>query len=1063
MPIITLPTLLLVLLLLPVSPIAKQKAPSFSFLKAYSKSLSSAGSNFFKPKLLAKMLLLVLSFFFFTFPSPSLSLNQEGIYLFQVKASLSDPDSTLSSWNFSDPTPCNWRGVSCDSATGSVTSLDLSNTNLAGPFPSLLCRLQNLSFVNFCNNSINSTIPSDISTCQNLIHLDLSQNLLTGELPRTLADLPNLKYLDLTANNLSGDLPESFGRFQKLEVLSLVYNLLDGTIPAFLGNISTLKMLNLSYNPFSPARIPPELGNLTYLEILWITNCNLVGEIPDSLGRLNKLTYLDLATNHLVGKIPSSLTGLVSVVQIELYNNWLSGELPRGFSNLTKLRLLDVSTNQLTGKIPDELTQLPLESLNLYLNSFEGTLPPSIADSPALNELKIFQNRLTGELPQNLGKNSPLRWLDVSENQFTGPIPPSLCEKGNLEGILMIYNSFSGQIPSTLAECRSLNRIRLSYNKLSGEIPAGFWGLPHVYLLELVNNSFSGQIGKSIANAATLLRLIISSNEFSGSLPEEIGLVHTLLQISASNNKFSGALPKSIVTLDGLGVLDLHGNELEGELPSGIESLKKLNVLNLANNEFSGKIPDGIGSLSVLNYLDFSNNQLTGRIPFGFQNLKLNQLNLSNNLLSGQIPPWFDIEIYKNSILGNPGLYFGRDGAKHKGYIWLFRSIFVLAALVFVVGVVWFYFKYLSNKKARDKSMWTLISFHKLGFSEYEILDCLDEDNVIGRGSSGKVYKVVLSNGEAVAVKKLWGGLKKGCESVDLETGQAQVLDDRFQAEVETLGKIRHKNIVKLWCSCTTRDCKLLVYEYMPNGSLGDLLHGNNGCLLDWQTRYKIIVDAAEGLSYLHHDCVPPIVHRDIKSNNILLDGDFGARVADFGVAKVVDATGKDAKSMSVIAGSCGYIAPEYAYTLLVDEKSDIYSFGVVILEMVTGRLPIDPEFGEKDLVTWVCITQNQKGLDHVLDSKLDPCLKEEIYKVLDIGLLCTNPLPINRPSMRRVVKLLQEAANDNLPKAAKKDGKLIPYYYESYASDQGSVSLEIFLHSLFQKQGHESVIWKED
>ncbi|XVF27584.1 hypothetical protein REPUB_Repub14bG0121100 [Reevesia pubescens] len=998
------------------------------------------------------MLLFFLSFLFFTFPLPSLSLNQEGLYLLQVKASLSDPDSTLSSWNPRDPTPCNWRGVYCDSATASVTSFNLSNTNLAGPFPSLLCRLQNLSFINFCNNNINSTIPSDISTCQNLIHLDLSQNLLTGELPLTLADLPNLKYLDLTGNNFSGDFPVSFGRFQKLEVLSLVYNLLDGTIPAFLGNISTLKMLNLSYNPFSPGRIPPELGNLTNLEILWLTECNLVGEIPDSLGRLKKLTDLDLAINHLVGEIPSSLTELVSVVQIELYNNSLTGELPRGFSKLTNLRLLDASMNHLTGTIPDELTQLPLESLNLYQNNFEGTLPPSIADSPALYELRLFQNRLTGELPQKLGKNSPLRWLDVSSNQFTGPIPPSLCEKGNLEEILMIYNSFSGHIPSTLAECRSLYRIRLGFNKLSGEVPAGFWGLPHVYLFELVNNSFSGQIGKSIGKAANLSMMIISKNEFTGSLPEEIGLLDNLIQLSASHNKFNGSLPKRIVELDGLGILDLHGNELEGELPSGIESLKKLNELNLANNGFSGKIPDGIGSLSVLNYLDLSSNQLTGKIPYSLQNLKLNQFNLSNNLLSGELPPLFDKEMYKNSFLGNPGLCgdfrglcVGRDGDKHKGYVWLLRSIFVLAALVFVVGVVWFYFKYRSYKIARaiDKSKWTLMSFHKLGFSEYEILDCLDEDNVIGRGSSGKVYKVTLSNGESVAVKKLWGGVKKGCESVDLEKGQAQaqVEDDGFQAEIETLGKIRHKNIVRLWCSCTTRDCKLLVYEYMPNGSLGDLLHSSKCGLLDWPTRFKIILDAAEGLSYLHHDCVPPIVHRDVKSNNILLDGDFGARVADFGVAKVVEAAGKGAKSMSVIAGSCGYIAPEYAYTLRVNEKSDIYSFGVVILELVTGKLPIDPEFGEKDLVKWVCTTLDQKGVDHVLDSKLDPCFKEETCKVLNIGLLCTSPLPINRPSMRRVVKMLQEAGAENqLKAAAKKDGKLTPYYYED-ASDQGSVA----------------------
>ncbi|KAM6574756.1 hypothetical protein CsatA_023083 [Cannabis sativa] len=881
-----------------------------------------------------------------------------------------------------------------------------------------------------------------------LRHLDLSQNLLTGALPHSLADLPELKYLDLTGNNFSGEIPVSFGRFQKLEVISLVYNLFDGILPPFFGNVSSLKMLNLSYNPFLPGRIPPEFGNLTNLEVLWLTDCNLVGEIPDSLGQLKMLKDLDLAINNLHGPIPSSLVGLSSVVQIELYNNSLSGELPPGMSNLTALRLLDASMNELSGTIPEELCNLSLESLNLYENRFQGKLPESIVNSPALYELRLFRNFLTGELPKNLGKNSPLRWLDVSSNNFTGEIPETLCEKSELEELLMIDNSFSGEIPASLGDCESLVRLRLGHNQLSGEVPAGVWGLPRVYLLELVENKLSGSIAKTIAGAANLSLLIISKNNFTGPIPEEIGWVENLVELLGYDNGLSGPLPESIVSLPQLATLDLHSNELSGHFPSKIESWKKLNELNLANNKLSGKIPSGIGKMAVLNYLDLSDNQFSGEVPFGLQNLKLNLLNLSNNRLSGDLPPSLAKATYKTSFIGNPGLCGSLKGlcdnsteAKSQGYIWVLRSMFILASLVFVVGVVLFYLKYRKFKNAKraiDKSKWTLMSFHKLGFSEYEILDCLDEDNVIGSGGSGKVYKVVLSNGEAVAVKKLWGGVKKDCESDDLEKGGGQ--DDGFEAEVETLGKIRHKSIVKLWCCCTTRDCKLLVYEYMSNGSLGDLLHSSKGGLLDWPTRFKIAVDAAEGLSYLHHDCVPPIVHRDVKSNNILLDGDFGARVADFGVAKVVDLSGKGPKSMSVIAGSCGYIAPEYAYTLRVNEKSDIYSFGVVILELVTGRLPVDPDFGEKDLVKWVCTTLDQKGVDHIIDSKLDSCYKEEVCKVLNIGLLCTSPLPINRPSMRRVVKLLQEVGGAAEIKAAKKDGKLSPYYYED-TSDHGSVA----------------------
>ncbi|KAG4384225.1 hypothetical protein GLYMA_13G235000v4 [Glycine max] len=849
-------------------------------------------------------------------------LNQDGLYLYEWKQSLDDPDSSLSSWNNRDATPCNWAGVTCGPSNTTVTALDLSNFNLSGPFSaSLLCRLPNLTSIILFNNSINQTLPLQISLCTPLLHLDLSQNLLTGFLPHTLPLLPNLLHLDLTGNNFSGPIPPSFATFPNLQTLSLVYNLLDDVVSPSLFNITTLKTLNLSFNPFLPSPIPHSLGNLTNLETLWLSGCNLVGPIPESLGNLVNLRVLDFSFNNLYGPIPSSLTRLTALTQIEFYNNSLSAEFPKGMSNLTSLRLIDVSMNHLSGTIPDELCRLPLESLNLYENRFTGELPPSIADSPNLYELRLFGNKLAGKLPENLGKNAPLKWLDVSTNRFSGGIPESLCEHGELEELLMLENEFSGEIPASLGGCRRLSRVRLGTNRLSGEVPAGMWGLPHVYLLELGNNSFSGPIARTIAGARNLSLLILSKNNFSGVIPDEIGWLENLQEFSGADNNFNGSLPGSIVNLGQLGTLDLHNNELSGELPKGIQSWKKLNDLNLANNEIGGKIPDEIGILSVLNFLDLSNNEISGNVPLGLQNLKLNLLNLSYNRLSGRLPPLLAKDMYRASFMGNPGLcgdFKGLcdgkgDDDNSKGFVWILRAIFIVASLVFVVGVVWFYFRYRNFKNAGrsvDKSKWTLMSFHKLGFSEDEILNCLDEDNVIGSGSSGKVYKVVLTSGESVAVKKIWGGVKKEIDSGDVEKGHQFRQDSSFDAEVETLGKIRHKNIVKLWCCCTTRDSKLLVYEYMPNGSLGDLLHSNKGGLLDWPTRYKIAVDAAEGLSYLHHDCVPSIVHRDVKSNNILLDGDFGARVADFGVAKVVDATGKGTKSMSVIAGSCGYIAP---------------------------------------------------------------------------------------------------------------------------------------------------------
>lgn len=831
----------------------------------------------------------------------------------------------------------------------------------------------------------------------------------------------------------------AFGACRQLETLTLTNNLLTGVIPAALGNVSTLKSLALAYNTFSPGRVPPELGNLSSIENLWLSGCSLFGEIPESLGSLSKLTNLEFSNNRLSGSIPSLIFKLTSIVQLELYNNSFTGEIPSGWSNLTALRNFDASLNELVGQIPNDLCELQLGSLCLHENNLDGEIPDSISLSPNLFEFKLFTNRLTGSLPSQLGKNSPLQILDMSDNKLSGEIPESLCDKGQLYELLLVYNSFSGQFPASLGNCKSLSRVRLKNNQLSGEVPAEFWGLPHVYLLDLQENLFSGHISGMIFGASNLSTLLISKNEFSGTLPKEIGSLQNLIEFSGDDNKLNGQIPDAIVHLRQLGRLDLSNNELSGEIPTGIHLLKQLNELNLANNKLSGQIPDEIGDLPVLNYLDLSRNYFSGRIPSGLQNLQLNTLNLSSNQLTGEIPSPYSKQLYRDSFVGNPGLCGDLAGlCPEKGYknrknAWILKLIFILAGIVFFVGIGWFLFKYLQIKKTRKGlpiTKWR--SFHKLGFSEFEILDFIKEDNVIGSGSSGKVYKAILSNGEIVAVKKLWERINNG------EMGSVESTKSEFEMEIDTLGRIRHKNIVRLWCCCNTVNCKLLVYEYMPNGSLGDLIHGGKGGLLDWPTRFRISLDAAEGLCYLHHDCVPSIVHRDVKSNNILLDGEFGARIADFGVAKILETVNKGDESMSVIAGSCGYIAPEYAYTLRVTEKSDIYSFGVVILELVTGRPAIDSKFGEKDLAAWVRTALEQNGADFVFDPNLESGYKEQITRLLDIGLLCISPLPLNRPSMRKVVKMLQEVVSDNKPKSGKKDGKVSAYYNKD-CSDQES------------------------
>ncbi|KAL4573167.1 hypothetical protein LXL04_019964 [Taraxacum kok-saghyz] len=987
--------------------------------------------------------LLLLSLLLLLSATTSLSLNQEGIALIHVKSSLTDPGGILSDWNPADDKPCSWTGITCNDST-TVTAVNLPSASLSGPFPTSLCRLPSLSIVSLSNNDLNSSIPATISACRNLTYLDLSENYFDGLLPSTLADIPNLVYVDLQYNSFSGEIPPSFGLFRRLETLLLTNNLYNGSIPVILTNVTTLKELSLAYNYFLPGPIPPQFGNLSNIEHLWLSSCGFVGTIPETFSRLQKLSNLELSYNSLTGPFPTVVFHLRSLYQLELYNNSLSGELPKkDWSKLPALRKIDVSVNSFTGTIPMDLCKLPLASLGLSDNNLHGPIPESLARSPNLYDLRLFDNSLTGPLPNDLGSNSPLQTLDVSFNKLFGELPTSLCEKGQLFDLVMIENSFSGELPASLGECKSLGRVRLSSNKFTGEVPGVIWGLPHVYLLDLADNFFSGNLSSAISGGFNLSSIIISRNTFSGSIPEEIGSLNNLVEFIASDNKLTGGIPETFFKLNHLGTLDLSKNDISGQIPEQIGSLKQLNELNLANNKFNGEIPDEIGNLPVLNYLDLSGNSFNGRIPSGLDNLMLNKLNLSNNHLSGPIPSVYAKEVYRGSFLGNPDLCGGFAHrcpqivqSKTKHNLWLLRLIFVFSGIVLVIGVSWFIFKYRNIKNAKSESPLSISkwrSFHKLGFSEFEIIHRLSENNVIGSGASGKVYKAILSNGEMVAVKKLW---ERSVKTNITDSAQK----DEFESEVETLGKIRHKNIVRLWCCCKSGNSRFLVYEYMPNGSLGDLLHSTKRRLLEWPLRFKIVLDAAEGLSYLHHDCVPPIVHRDVKSNNILLDEEYGARIADFGVAKFIELGKKGSESMSVVAGSRGYIAPEYAYTLRVTEKSDIYSFGVVILELVTGRKPIDQEFGEQDLATWVHTTVNQKGHEHVLDPELEYESKDQICRILDIGLLCISPLPMNRPSMRTVVNLLQEAAADGrLNTTMNKDGNSSPYYEED-SSDQASL-----------------------
>ncbi|GKC98632.1 leucine-rich repeat receptor-like serine/threonine-protein kinase BAM1 [Tanacetum coccineum] len=612
-----------------------------------------------------------------------------------------------------------------------------------------------------------------------------------------------------------------------------------------------------------------------------------------------------------------------------------------------------------------------------------------------------------------LGVNGKLRIVDLSSNKLTGSLPGNLCDGNRLETLIILGNFLFGKIPDSLGECKSLSRIRMGENYLNGSIPLGLFSLPNLSQVELQDNMLSGEFPVTDSVSQNLGQVSLSNNRLTGELPVSIRKLTGVQKLLLDGNRFSGSIPKEIGEMQELSKVDFSGNRFSGEIAPEISKCRLLTYVDLSRNEFSGEIPSEITGMHILNYLNLSRNHLVGSIPASVASMQsLTSVDFSYNNLSGLVPGTGQFSYFNyTSFLGNAGLcgpYLGpcKDGVLNstrqehsKGLSASVKLLLVIGLLVcsiaFAVAAI---FKARSIKKGSEARAWKLTTFQRLDFTCDDVLNSLKEDNIIGKGGAGIVYKGVMPNNEHVAVKRL----------AVMSRGSAH--DHGFNAEIQTLGRIRHRHIVRLLGFCSNHETNLLVYEYMPNGSLGEMLHGKKGGHLHWDTRYKIALEAAKGLCYLHHDCSPLILHRDVKSNNILLDSNFEAHVADFGLAKFMQDSGTS-ECMSAIAGSYGYIAPEYAYTLKVDEKSDVYSFGVVLLELVTGKKPVG-EFGDGvDIVQWVrkMTDGNKEGVLKIMDTRLSTVPIHEVMHVFYAAMLCVEEQAVERPTMREVVQILTE------------------------------------------------------
>ncbi|KAM3288016.1 hypothetical protein P3S67_021446 [Capsicum chacoense] len=751
---------------------------------------------------------------------------------------------------------------------------------------------------------------------------------------------------------------------------------LAGIIPPSIGNLSFLTGINLRNNSFH-GEIPQAIGLLLQLHYLNISSNSFSGNIPTNLTYCKELRVLDLQFNDLVGTIVDQLSSLSKLYILRLKGNSLAGGIPQWIGNFSSLKFLDISDNCLQGPIPDDLGRLK-NLLVFHVNSNELSASPDLflfhwRMPSKLNVIDISQNILIGDVPTSFGKleNSfrlnfeenrlggrgsyeGLRFLDFltncthlmvlsfATNNFRGELPHSIT---NISTVLEIFslgnNRMHGTLPAGVDNLISLTLLGMDGNYLNGSVPEGVGKLEYVESLYLNGNGFSGKIPSSIGSIPPELgkckifsTLNLTSNNFSGSIPKEVARLSSLsISLSLASNSLTGSLPIELGQLINLEELDVSHNKLSGEIPSTLSNCLHLERLNISNNHFQGTIPQSFTNLKGLGEIDISQNNLSGKIPEFLGKLPyIRKLDLSFNELEGEVPKE---GIFSNtsaiSIKGNNRLSGGvpnlnllecSKAAKHlDSRVWI--AVTVPVALLILVLV---------------------------------FLRCLLQAQKLKKGTS----------------------LDRWAPSTDTKN--------------YSLRNIRHRNILRIKTACSSidhqgNDFKCLVFEFMTNGNLHDWLHPENAGQqhqtrkLTFIQRLNFAIDDASALDYLHNHCQTPIVHCDLKPSNILLNEDMSAHVGDFGLATFLFDTLSNSLSHQLSAalkGSIGYIPTEYGSGGQVSTLGDVYSFGIVLLELFIGKRPTDAIFSESVNIHKYVSMALPEHLMQILDPLLVSAEKEE-------------------------------------------------------------------------------------
>ncbi|BAT89458.1 hypothetical protein VIGAN_06041300 [Vigna angularis var. angularis] len=840
----------------------------------------------------------------------------------------------------------------------------------------------------------------------------------------------------LKGQNISGVFPSEFGNLTHLKVLDLSRNYLNGSLPKSFPPNSSLINLSLLGNRLS-GQIPTEIGDIAGLQEL-VLECNqLEGPLPPSLGNLSNLTRLLLSANNFTGTIPETFGELRNLTDFRIDGSSLSGPIPSFIGNWTQLDRLDLQGTNMEGPIPSTISQLKLLT-ELRITDLKGPTMnfPDLEELKNLERVALRNCLITGRIPDYFSEMTSLTTLDLSFNMLTGPVPEAIQNMEKLDFLFLTNNSLSGEIQDWILSFKE--NIDLSYNNFT-KSSASSCQLSDV-------NLASSHSSSAVTTASTFC---LKRNLPCAGEPHYNSL---FINCGGAEGEFEGNNYVGDLSRNGISNFDLRNDEQWAYSSTGVfmgnndadfvaENTFSLNISGpeyyqnarlspMSLNYYGFCLPNGQYKVKLhfaeIMYTDDQTFRSLGRRIFdvSVQGVRyLKDFNIAEEAggVGKGITREYDVDVDDGTL--EIHLYWAGKGTTSipdRGvYGPLISAIEMIpnfenpskglsagvivgivaasCGLVILILVVLWKMGLLCRKDTTDKELLDM----KTGYYSLRQIKAatnnFDPANKIGEGGFGPVYKGVLPDGDVIAVKQLSSKSKQG--------------NREFVNEIGMISALQHPNLVKLYGCCIEGNQLLLIYEYMENNSLARALFGGEEVKrhLDWPTRMKICVGIARGLAYLHEESRLKIVHRDIKATNVLLDRELNAKISDFGLAKLDEE--ENTHISTRIAGTIGYMAPEYAMRGYLTDKADVYSFGVVALEIVSGKS--NTKYRPKEefvyLLDWAYVLQEQGNLLELVDPSLGSNYsQEEAMRMLSLALLCTNPSPTLRPTMSSVVRMLE-------------------------------------------------------